>query len=142
MKKQILKVCIAFAVMCLCKVSVNAQDYNFSSYHLYTNDDDRYLTTNVQNDSCKICIDETNREIELSLYNSEAEKWMTFAITISYKMDLGFTAKVGTVYICTNNANQTCGVCIVNTNDGTFIDLHDFFGGEQSLSCWVKSEKE
>lgn len=71
MKKRFLKRCVVFAVMCLCVVSVNAKDYCFSSYHIYTNDDDKYLTQNEQNDSSKVCIDEANHEIEFSLYNQE-----------------------------------------------------------------------
>lgn len=138
MKKQILKECIAFAIMFFCHVSVNAQDYCFSSYHFYTNDDDKYLTTNVQNDSSKVCINEGNQKIELSLYNRESKKWMTFALKVNSIVDIGFKAKIGTLYICTNNANQTCGVCVVNTKEGTFIDLHDFYAGEKTISCWMK----
>lgn len=141
MKKQILIEYIAFAVMSLSFVSVNAQEYCFSSYHYYTNDDDKYLTTNVQNDNSKVCVDEVNKEIELSLYNREAGKWMTFPLAISYKVDIAVKTKIGTLYMCTNNTNQTCGVCIVNTEEGLLIDLHNFYGGEKSLSCWVKSEK-
>lgn len=140
MKKQIFKQCIAFAVMCFCHVSVNAQVYNFSSYHIYTNDDDKYLTTNVQNDSSKVFINEENREIKLSLYNSEAKKWMTFVMNVNYKLDIGFKKKIGVLYMCTNNANKTCGVCIMNTNEGVFIDLHDFFVSDRSISCWAKEK--
>lgn len=142
MKKQIFKRVIAFTAIFLCVVSVNAQDYCFSSYHIYTNDDDKYLTTNVQNDSTKVLINEASQEIELSLYNREANKWIGFALKVNYKIDLGIKTKIGTLYMCTNNANQTCGVCIVKTNEGTFVDFHNFYAGEKSLSCWAKSEKE
>lgn len=141
MKKQVFKKGIAFAVMCLFVVSVDAQDYSFSSYHFYTNDNDKYLTTNVQNDSSKVCINEANQEIEFSLYDRDTKKWVTFALKVNSKIDIGFKAQIGTLYMCTNNSNQTCGVCIVNTNEGIFIDLHDFFAGDQKLSCWVKSER-
>ena len=141
MKKQLLKKIIAFTVMFLCVVSVNAQGYCFSSYHFYTNDDDKYLTTNIQNDSSKVCINEANQEIELCLYNREANKWMTFALKVNSKIDIGFKAKIGTLYMCTNNANQTCGVCIVNINEGTFIDLHNFFVSDRPMSCWVKENE-
>ena len=142
MKKQILNCINAFTVMFLCVVSVNAQDYCFSSYHIYTNDDDKYITTNIQNDSSKVCIDIVNQEIELSLYNKEAKKWMTFALKVNSKIDIGIKPKIGTLYLCTNNAGQTCGVCIVNSDDGILIDLHDFFISDKAISCWVKSEKE
>ena len=142
MEKKLLNRIIAFVVVCLCVISVNAQEYCFSSYHIYTNDDDKYLTQNEQNDSSKVCIDEANHEIEFSLYNQETKKWMSFALKVNSKIDLGFKAKIGTLYICTNNADQTCGVCVCHTEDGVFIDLHDFFVSDRPLSCWVKSNRE
>lgn len=131
-----------FLFMLFCVVAVNAQVYSSNSYHFYTSDEDKYLESNVQNDSLKICIEETNQDIELSIYNHVADKWMTFDVKIDYKLDIGFKSNIGTLYVCTNNTNQTCGVCIVNTDEGTLIDLHHFFVGEQALSCWVKSEKK
>ena len=142
MKKKIIKRIVAFTVSYLCAVSMNAQVYNYLSYHIYTNDDDKYLTTNVHNDSSKVIIDKVNQKIELSLYNPEVKKWMPFSLKVNYKIDLGFKSKIGTLYMCTNNANQTCGVCIINTKEGFFIDFHDFYVGEKNISCWVKSGKE
>lgn len=141
MKKQLLNRILVFTVLFLCVVFVNAQKYIFSSYHIYTTYEDKYLPTNAQNDNLKLSVDEVNKKIELSLYNREEGKWMTFPIAISYKVDLEVKTKIGTLYMCTNNANQTCGVCFVNTEEGLFIDLHNFYGGEKSLSCWAKSEK-
>ena len=141
MKKQVLNRVVTFAVICLCVVSVYAQNYSFSSYHIYTNDDDKYLTTNIQNDSLKVCIDEVNHEIELSFYIREVKKWKTFAMQIGHKIDIGIKTKIGTLYLCVNNAGQTCGACVVNTDEGILIDLRNFYIGEQTLNCWVKLEK-
>lgn len=139
--KRIEKRLIACFVMLLCVLFVKSQNYSFKSYHIYTTDEDRYVQANEQNADSKVCIDEVNKEIELSLYNRETGKWMTFPLAISYKVDIAVKTKIGTLYMCTNNTNQTCGVCIVNTEEGLLIDLHNFYGGEKSLSCWVKSEK-
>ena len=140
--KKIFKKVAACAILLFCFISVKSQDYSFTSYHIYTTDEDKYLSSNVQNNNSKVCIDEVNKEIELCLFNREAGKWMTFPLAISYKMDIvGVKTKIGTLYICTNNANQTCSVCIVNTKEGTVIDLHNYYVGEKSLSCWVKLEK-
>lgn len=67
---------------------------------------------------------------------------MSYALKINSKINLGFKAKIGTLYICTNNADQTCGVYVCHTEDGVFIDLHDFFVSDRPLSCWVKSNRE
>ncbi len=124
-----------------CFMSVNAQVYSFNSYHIYTSDEDKYLETNVQNDSSKICINEASQVIEFGIYNHVADKWMPFNLKINYKMDLGLKKKIGTLYMCTNNANQVCGVCVLDNEEGTFIDLRHFFIGDKPLSCWVKQEK-
>lgn len=139
--KKIFKKVSACAILLFCFLSVKSQDYSFTSYHIYTTDEDKYLSSNVQNNNSKVCIDEVNKEIELCLFNREAGKWMTYPLVISYKVDIGVKTKIGTLYMCTNNANQTCCVCIVNTKKGTVIDLHNYYVGENSLSCWVKSEK-
>lgn len=139
------KMIIKKVIVCLCMLFLAnmsyAEDYVFKSYHIYTTDEDKYVKANEQNDSAKLCIDEEKQEIKFSLYNSEAANWMTFDLKISYKADIGYKAKFGTLYMCTNNANKPCGVCICNTKDGAFIDLHDFFEGPQTLSCWVKANK-
>lgn len=125
-----------------CVVAVNAQVYSSNSYHVYISDEDKYIEANVQHDSSKICIEEINQDIEFSIYNHVTRKWKSFNVKIDYKLDLGFRSNIGTLYVCTNNANQTCGVCIINTDEGTFIDLHHFFVGEQALSCWVKTDNK
>lgn len=139
-KMNIRKMIVCFCMFLVTAVSYG-EDYVFKSYHIYTTDEDRYVQANEQNADSKVCIDEVNKEIELSLYNREAGKWMTFPLAISYKVDIAVKTKIGTLYMCTNNTNQTCGVCIVNTEEGLLIDLHNFYGGEKSLSCWAKSEK-
>ena len=137
MKRCVIKMlacvfCVFFAL------SVKSQEYTFKSYHIYTTDEDKYVLSNEQNDSSIICFSEDNQEILLKLYNRGVNKWMNFVLKINQKIDLGFKGKIGTLYLCANNANKTCGVCIVNTNEGIFIDLHDFYVGERTISCWMK----
>ena len=141
-RKTITKKSIVCLFMLLNVLLVKSQNYSFISHQLYTSDDDKYLPANVQNDSAKVCIDEVNQEIELSLYNREVERWMTYPLVISYKIDFGVKTKLGSFYVCTNNVNQICGVCFCNTDEGSFIDLHNFHVGEKALSCWLKIEKE
>jgi len=140
LNKRFLKIAV-FIGMLFCVSPVFGQNYDFKSYHLYTNDENKYSPTNALDADAKVCIDETDQEIELSLYNSNEEKWKSFSLKIDYFVDLGFKTKIGRLYMCSNNAEQPCGVCVCNTEEGLFIDLHNFIMGETPLSCWVKTEK-
>lgn len=64
-----------------------------------------------------------------------------FSLKIDYFVDLGFKTKIGRLYMCSNNAEQPCGVCVCNTEEDLFIYLRNFIMGETPLSCWVKTEK-
>ena len=137
-KKVILLVCMLLLV----NISY-AEDLFFNSYHIYTSDEDKYMDANVQNDSLKICINEMNQEIELYLYNQGVGKWTTFYLKINDEIGLGYKSKIGTLYACSNNVNHNCRVCIIKTDEGTFIDMHNFFFlGELALNCWVKSDNK
>jgi hypothetical protein len=140
LKNRVFKIAV-FIGMLFCVSPVVGQNYEFKSYHLYSNDEDKYSPTNVQNADAKVCINEVNQEIELSLYIPNEGKWKNFSMVINYKIDLGVKSKFGTLYMCANNIGQSCGVCVCNTKEGLFIDLHNFMMGETPLSCWVKTEK-
>lgn len=141
MQKNRVKNIAVFIGMLFCVNTIVGQNYDFNSYHLYTNGEDKYSQTNALNADAKVCIDETNEEIELSLYNPNEKKWKSFSLKIDYFVDLGFKTNIGKLYMCSNNAKQPCGVCVCNTKEGLFIDLHNFIMGETPLSCWVKTEK-
>lgn len=74
LKNRVLKGAL-FIGMLFCVSPVLGQNYDFKSYHLYTNDENKYSPTNALDADAKVCIDETDQEIELSLYNSNEEKW-------------------------------------------------------------------
>ena len=135
--KEIIKILVGI-VLLIPTTKIYAEEYIFNSYHIYTTDEDKYSESNICNDSSKVCIDEVNQEIELYLYNREAGKWMPFGMKINHKIDLGIKAKIGTLYMCTNNANQPCSMCICNTEEGYSIDVHNFNVDERPLSFWGK----
>lgn len=85
--------------MSFCVNTIVGQNYDFKSYHLYTNGDDKYSPTNALNDDAKVCIDETKQKIELSLYNSNEKKWKSFSLKIDYFVDLGIKTKIGKLYV-------------------------------------------
>lgn len=137
--KDIIKIIVCL-VLLIPITKTYAEEYIFNSYHIYTTDEDKYSPSNICNDSSKVCIDEVNQEIELYLYNREAKKWMPFAMKVNNIVDLGIKTKIGTLYMCTNNANQPCSMCICNTEEGYSIDVHNFIIGEQPLSFWAKDD--
>lgn len=141
MLKNFVKIAVFIGTL-FCVSPVFGQNYDFKSYHLYTNDEDRYSSANTLNADAKVCIDETNQEIELSLYIPNEKKWKAFSMKINYHVDLGLTTIVGKLYMCSNNAEQPCCVCVCNTDEGLLVDLHCFFMGEKSLNCWVNAEKK
>ena len=133
--KVIACICLLFCV----KVAFG-ENFVFNSYHFYTADENKYLTTNVQNDSSVVCIDEINQKIELKLHNPEAKQWMLFSLKVKHKIDIG-SKKIVTLYLCTNNADQECGVCVCNLTDGLFVQFYHFYEeGSQKLSYWAKIE--
>lgn len=131
---------IACICLLFCANVAFGEDIVFNSYHLYMADEDQYLPTNIQNDSSVVRIDEINQKIELKLHNPEIKQWMLFSLKVKYKVDIG-TNKLVTLYMCTNNANQECGVCVCNLKDGLFVQFYHFYEeGNQKLSYWAKAE--
>lgn len=135
--KRVLTKLVSCVFMFMCTISANPQELIFKSYHVYTTDEDKYDKSNEQMAEAKICIDETNLEIKLCLYNRKAGKWMPISMKIDYKVDLGVNKKIGTLNMCKNNAGHDCGVCICETDEGTFVDLHNFVEADKFLSCWA-----
>jgi hypothetical protein len=131
---------LACVLMLMCANAVNSQELKFKSYHVYTTDEDKYVQSNEQLSESKICIDETNQEIELSLFNREAGKWIPFQMKIDYKVNLGINKKNGTLYICTNNANRACSVYFSESDKGLFVELTHFFEAEKAMSCWMSCD--
>lgn len=124
-------------VMLMCVSYAKSQHFSFDSYHVYMTNEDKFSTTNVQNDSAKVCIDEVNQEIELCLYRKEFGKWMPISLHIDYSVDIsGPKSKIGNLYVCENAAKQRCTVLVDDTSDGVFIDFHDFM----PMNCWLKKE--
>lgn len=133
--KVMASICFLF-----CVNEVFGEDIVFNSYHLYMADEDKYVPTNVQNDSSVVCIDEINQKIELKLHNTEIKQWMLFSLKVKHKVDIG-SKKLVTLYLCTNNADQECGVCVCNLKDGLFVQFYHFYEeGNQKLSYWAKAE--
>ena len=102
---------------------------DFSSYHLYTSEDDKYDSYGYQPVSAKVTIDEENKKASLKLYDSGEKQWYPFNFRIDEKLHLQEGVITYTVY---NNANQK-GYIYVSTNrpGGLFVDINNFvFNGD------------
>lgn len=59
---------------------------NFSSYHLYTCEEDKYDAGGYQPVSASVTINEENRTVSLRLYDSGTNQWYPFSFRIGDRM--------------------------------------------------------
>lgn len=109
---------------------------DFSSYHLYTSEDDKLDSYGYQPVSAKVTIDEENKKASLKLYDSEEKQWYPFNFRIDEKLHLQEGVITYTVY---NNANQK-GYIYVSTNrpGGLFVDINNFVFNGDAICCWMQ----
>lgn len=127
--------------------SVEADDYpmanstnwnfDFSSYHLYTSDVDKYDESGYQQVSASISINESSNKVTLKLYDRGADMWFPFEFRI-YKKRIIDEEKV--TYYVINNNNQN-GFVYINYNyeNGLFVDVNSFYFNGESVCCWMQS---
>ena len=109
---------------------------DFSSYHLYTCEEDKYDASGYQPISAKVTIDEESSMASLKLYDSGEKRWFIFAFRIDEKVHL----QEGVItYIVYNNANQR-GYIYISTNrpNGLFIDINNFVYDGETICCWMQ----
>ena len=109
---------------------------DFSSYHLYTSEDDKYDSYGYQPVSAKVTIDEENKKASLKLYDSGEKQWYPFNFRIDEKLHLQEGVITYTVY---NNANQK-GYIYVSTNrpGDLFVDINNFVFNGDAICCWMQ----
>jgi len=109
---------------------------NFSSYHLYTSEGDKYDVSGYQPVSASITIDEEVNKASLKLYDSGENKWYPF----NFRIDEIIHPKDGvTIYTVYNNANKR-GYIYVSTNrpGGLFVDINNFVFDGDVICCWMQ----
>ena len=109
---------------------------DFSSYHLYTSEDDKFDSYGYQPVSAKVTIDEENKRASLKLYDSGDKQWYPFNFRIGEVLHLQEGVITYTVY---NNANQK-GYIYVSTNrpGGLFVDINNFVVNGDAICCWMQ----
>ena len=109
---------------------------DFTSYHLYTCEEDKYDANGYQPVKAKVTIDEGNNKATMYLYDSGENKWFTFNFRLVEKMHLQEGVITYKVY---NNVNKI-GYLYISTNrpGGIFIDINNFAFGGNEYCCWMQ----
>ena len=109
---------------------------DFSSYHLYTCEEDKYDASGYQPVSAKVTIDEENKKASLKLYDSGKNRWYPFNFRIDDKLFLQEGVITYSVY---NNANQKAYIYVsTNRPGGLFIDINNFVYEGDAICCWMQ----
>lgn len=109
---------------------------DFTSYHLYTCEEDKYDANGYQPVNAKVTIDEGNNKATMYLYDSGENKWFTFNFILVEKLHLQEGVITYKVY---NNVNKI-GYLYISTNrpGGIFIDINNFAFGGNEYCCWMQ----
>jgi hypothetical protein len=119
-------------------LNIQAKTYYFSSYNLYTCEEDKYLQSGHQKTFAKVSIDEKKKTVLLSLYDTGNKKWYNFPLTIKSKAVLG---KGIIAYNIINNvyAEGRSYVYVSFYRDGgLFIDVSGFNYQGDEISVWMQ----
>ena len=110
--------------------------FNFSSYHLYTCEDDKYDASGYQQVAAIVTIDEESGKASLKLYDSGDDQWFVFNFRIDEKMNLQEGVITYSIY---NNVNQKAYIYVsTNRPNGLFIDINNFEYEGDAICCWMQ----
>ena len=116
----------------------DGRTYYFMSFHLYTNENDKYEEKGVVYSPSIVEINEENNEAVLRLYinNEDNKGWLSFNFTIIKKL---FLDNDIIVYIIQNNIEEKGYIYLSPMHkNGLFIDINNFFINNQHLCCWMQ----
>lgn len=118
------------------KVENTEVTINFTSYHLYTSEEDKYDASGYQQVAATVTIDEESKKASLKLYDSGEKKWYPFNFRIDKKLYLQDGVITYSVF---NNANQK-GYIYVSKNrpGGLFVDINNFVYDGDAICCWMQ----
>lgn len=120
--------------------SANAENteitLDFSSYHLYTCEADKYDASGYQPVSAKVTIDEGSNKASMKLYDSGEDRWYTFNFRLDEKL---FLQEGVVTYTAYNNNNQKCYIYVsTNRPGGLFVDINSFVFEGNTYCCWMQ----
>lgn len=108
------------------------------SFHLYTNEKDKYDEEGVVSSPSIVDINENYNSVVLRLYNNieETKGWFSFNFTIINKL---FLDNDIIIYVILNNIEEKGYLYLSPRHkDGLFIDINSFYLNNQHLCCWMQ----
>lgn len=116
----------------------DGRTYYFMSFHLYTNEDDKYEENGAIPSPSIVEINEGNNEAVLRIYikNGDNKGWLSFTFTIIEKL---FLDNDIIVYIIQNNIEEKGYIYLSPMHkNGLFIDINSFYINNLHLCCWMQ----
>ena len=109
---------------------------DFSSYHLYSSEEDKYDEDGFQPVSANVTINEETNMASLKLYDNGNKQWYTFPFRIEEKINM---QEGIVVYTVINNVNQVSYIYVsTNRLNGLFIDINHFSFDGTRICCWMQ----
>jgi hypothetical protein len=109
---------------------------DFSSYHLYSSEEDKYDADGFQPVSANVTINEETNTASLKLYDSGTKQWYTFPFRIEERINM---QEGVVVYKVINNVNQVSYIYVsTNRPNGLFIDINHFSFDGPRICCWMQ----
>ena len=133
MRKILLLIIISFSFL-----SADGKTYYFMSFHLYTNEKDKYEDEGSISSPSIVEINEDDSSVILRLYNDNVETkgWYSFSFIIIDKIYLDNNI---IVYIIHNNIGEKSYLYLSpNHVKGLFIDINNFYFNNLHVSCWMQ----
>ena len=109
---------------------------DFSSYHLYSSEEDKYDADGFQPVSANVTINEETNTASLKLYDSGTKQCYTFPFRIEERINM---QEGVVVYKVINNVNQVSYIYVsTNRPNGLFIDINCFSFDGTRICCWMQ----
>lgn len=125
-------------VLLLLSLNSGGRTYYFMSYHLYTNENNKYDDNGAMQVPAIVEIVEKERQIVLRLFDEgkETKGWYSFNFNIVEKMELDNGI---IVYIVTNNVTDKGYLYLSpRRKDGLYIDINYLYFNNNRICCWMQ----
>ena len=134
---------ISLIILLFCFQCAYGRTYYFMSYHIYTNEDNKYDEKGFCEVPSIVEIDENEERVILRLYTKrENDKgWYSFEFSISEK-EMILKNDI-TIYLITNNIGEKGYLYISPYREGgLFIDINAFRFKNVNISCWMQNPQK
>ena len=125
-------------LLLLLSLNSGGRTYYFMSYHLYTNENNKYDDNGAMQVPAIVEIGEKGRQIVLRLFDEgkETKGWYSFNFNIVEKMELDNSI---IVYVVTNNVSDKGYLYLSPRHkDGLYIDINYLYFNNNRICCWMQ----